>query len=445
MTSPVSSPTVEILTIGREILDGRVVDTNSVWLGERLKEVGLIPRYAQRVDDEIGRVVEAFRIAESRSDVILVTGGLGPTADDLTAEAFAQFLGEPLELNAEALRQVEAVFAKLGRKMIEQQRKQAYFAPSCDILENHEGTAPGFALRKSRKSNNKRRWYFMPGVPKEMKAMFLGQILPELPKVADYRSSTWATQFTSEGELQNKLNGVHRKIVEKGDLSSSFEITYRTRFPENHVGLHGVCSSEEAKRLYAELAREIDGILGDSVFSGGADRDFQSLEKVVVDLLTRQGRVLGAVESCTGGLVAHRLTEVPGSSAAFWSSWVTYDNSSKIVLGVDPELIRTHGAVSSEVAQALAQAGLRQLEKMGAPHPICIATTGIAGPTGGSDLKPVGLCYVAITDGKQTHVEEVRGRPYLGRAEYKLLFSQKALNWVRLLLLESQPHHGIST
>lgn len=423
-----TSPRVEILTIGREILDGRVIDTNSVWLAERLKEIGLIPRYAQRVDDELERVVEAYRIAASRSTHILVTGGLGPTADDLTAEAFAKFLGEPMELNPEALKRIEAVFAKFKRTMIDQQRKQAYFPPSCRILENPEGTAPGFSMHKT----PDQAWYFMPGVPKEMKAMFLASVLPELPKVAGYESSTWATQFTSEGELQSKLSSVHDA------LPSGLEITYRTRFPENHIGLHGVCSSEEERGTYQKLADQIETILGNTVFSGGIQRDVRSLESVVVDLLIQKKRVLGTVESCTGGLVANRITDVAGSSSAFWSSWVTYDNSSKVALGVNEKLIDAHGAVSAEVATALAEAGLLQLVRMGTPHPVCVATTGIAGPTGGSDSKPVGLCYVAVAaTGVPTKVEEVRGRAYLKRTENKLLFSQKALELVRRLLLDS--------
>jgi nicotinamide-nucleotide amidase len=419
-------PKVEILTIGREILDGRVIDTNSVWLGEQLKEIGLVPRYAQRVDDQIDRVVEAYKIAEARSDIVLVTGGLGPTADDLTAEAFGKFLGEPLELNPEALQQVEAIFAKLGRKMIEQQRKQAYFPRSCAILENSEGTAPGFSLKRA----SNQAWYFMPGVPKEMKAMFTARILPELPKISGYRSSTWATQFTSEGELQRQLAPVHAALL------PTFEMTYRTRFPENHVGLHGICVDDAAKQTYERLAREIDTILGNTVFSGGLNRDIRSLEAVVVDLLVQKRRTLGTVESCTGGLIASRVTDVAGSSAAFWSSWVTYDNSAKIALGIDPRLLQDHGAVSAEVARALAEAGVRKLENMGAKAPFCVATTGIAGPAGGSAEKPVGLCYIAVAGpGLETRSDEVRGRPFLKRSEYKLLFSQKALDLVRVLLL----------
>lgn len=422
-----SAPLIEILAIGREILDGRVVDTNSVWLAEKLKERGLVPRFAQRVDDDLERVVEAFKIAGRRSEVILVTGGLGPTADDLTAEAFARFLGKPLEWNAEAFSQMAAFFRKLDRPMIEQQRKQALLPRSCLVLENTQGTAPGFALRKG-----KTAWYFMPGVPKEMKAMFLAHVLPDLPKIEGYRSSTWATQFTSEGELQARLSSVHQA------LRPGFEMTYRTRYPENHVGLHALCASERDREAYASLATEIEKTLGTTVFSGGIDQEVQALEAVVLELLVKSRRSFASVESCTGGLIADRITNLSGSSAAFWTTWVTYENRAKEALGVSGELLRSHGAVSAEVARAMAESGLAQLLRLGAPNPICVSTTGIAGPSGGSAEKPVGLCYTAVAQaGKPTQTREVRARAGLERSEYKRFFSQNALELVRLALLES--------
>jgi nicotinamide-nucleotide amidase len=421
MSAPIF-PIVEILAIGREILDGRVIDTNSVWLAEKLKERGLIPRYAQKVDDDFPRVLEAFEIAQRRSQIILVTGGLGPTADDLTAEAFGRFIQEPLELNPVAMAQIEAWFKRMSRTLLDVQRKQAYFAKSCRVLENLVGTAPGF----SRRFDSGQAWYFMPGVPKEMKRMAEAFVLPELPKVEGYCSSSWATQFTSEGELQKRLNSVHQA------LPPGFEITYRTRFPENHIGLHAVCISESERDLYARLGREIEKLLGDDVFSGGIGKELCSLESQVVAQLRTEERAVGTVESCTGGLVASRITDVPGSSTVFWSSWVTYDNRAKESLGVPRELVAQKGAVSSEVARALAESGLRKLEELGASRPMCIATTGIAGPDGGTPEKPVGLCFIALAQaGDETIVEEVRGRVQLNRAENKLLFSQKALDLLR--------------
>ena len=420
-----SAPILEIITIGREILDGRVIDTNSVWLAEMLGERGVIPRYAQKVDDEKSRVVEAFRIAQKRSQFVLVTGGLGPTSDDLTAEAFARFAKKTLVFNEEGFAQVEGAFRRMNRPLaatLETQRKQAMLPTGCRILGNSEGTAPGFSFLLEGVS-----WFFMPGVPKEMKVMFTGEVLPNIPVVEGYRSFNWVTQFTSEGELQQRL----LKIT--GALDSDFEISYRTRFPENHIGLHGVCDNAALSGRFDATVANISGLLGPDVFCAGR---IQSLEQVVVDLLRAKSAVLGTVESCTGGLVANRITDVAGSSDVFWSAWVTYDNRAKVELGVPPHLIETHGAVSAEVAMALASAGLKKLKTLGAPHPICVATTGIAGPTGGSAEKPVGLCFVAIArDGHAPEWHETRSRLGLRRTENKLFFSQKALELVRRSLL----------
>jgi nicotinamide-nucleotide amidase len=373
------------------------------------------------MDDDFDRVIEAFEIAKKRSNIILITGGLGPTADDLTAEAFGRFLGEKLELNSTALSQVEGWFKRMNRPLLDVQKKQAYFPKSCGILENFEGTAPGFTKR----FDDGQAWYFMPGVPKEMKRMVEAHVLSELPLVKGYQTSSWATQFTSEGELQKRLGPVHQAIA---DLPG-FEITYRTRFPENHIGLHGVCLTEERKAAYLKQAQ-------DDVFSGGVGVELRSLEVEVMDLLKKSSAIVATVESCTGGLVASRLTDVPGSSATYWASWLTYDNRAKEAIGVSSALLKEKGAVSPEVALALAESGLKKLKELGASgRPlICVSTTGVAGPDGGTDEKPVGLCFVAIASeglNKTNASEEIRGRVFLKRNENKLLFSQKALDMLR--------------
>jgi nicotinamide-nucleotide amidase len=432
---PADPTIVEILAIGREILDGRVIDTNSIWLAEKLKERGLIPRYGQRVDDDFDRVIEAFEIAKKRSGIILVTGGLGPTADDLTAEAFGRFLGEPLELNPVAFAQVEGWFKRMNRPLLDVQKKQAYFSKSCRILENFEGTAPGF----SKRFDHGQVWYFMPGVPKEMKRMVEAHVLSELPQVEGYQTSSWATQFTSEGELQKRLAPVHQAILDPGLVG--FEITYRTRFPENHIGLHGVCLTADRKAAYIEQAQAIEKLLGDDVFSGGVKTELRSLEVEVIELLKKSRAIVSTVESCTGGLVASRLTDVAGSSQVYWASWLTYDNRAKEALGVSYSLLKEKGAVSPEVARGLAEAGLKKLKELvggSSDRPlICVSTTGIAGPDGGTEEKPVGLCFVGIASeglGKdQSVAEEIRGRAFLKRNENKMLFSQKALDILRRL------------
>lgn len=418
---------VELITIGREILDGRVLDTNAVAMAEVLRTVGLVPRFGQRVDDEMGRIVESFQIASKRAQIILVTGGLGPTSDDLTAEAFAKFLGEKVICNPEALAQIEALFQKYDRPLTDVQRKQAFIAPSCFILENTQGTAPGFGLERDGLS-----WFFMPGVPHEMLTMLKNQVLPRIKSrgAQNPKSMTWATQFTSEGGLQKILNPIEKL------LPAGFELTYRTRFPENHIGLYADCSSNAQDEAFEKIARQISTALGDDVFTTarGLER-LQGLEDVVVNKLTSEKRYLCTVESCTGGLVANRITNVAGSSAIFFGSYLTYDNLAKEALGVPRSLLVEHGAVSAQVAQKLAESGLRALTSSGALNGrpgLCIATTGIAGPGGGSSAKPVGLCFIALAQtGSPTEVEEVRARINLSREWNKLFFAQKALDMVR--------------
>lgn len=411
---------IEIICIGREILDGRVIDTNSVFLAQTLKGLGLVARSAQRVDDEVSRIVEAFRIAAARSDFVLVTGGLGPTSDDLTAEAAAEFLNEPIEMHPEALEEVAGFFKKLGREMIAGQKKQALLPVSAKILKNSEGSAPGFYCEKSNC-----RFYFMPGVPKEMMRMFVEQIVPRLPKNKDYRAQQWATQFTSEGELQKRLDAVHKQ------LPRGFEITYRTRFPENHIGLFANTPTPEQVEQFEQIQRQLTELLGEDVFSAG--KELQSLEEIVLQKLIASKTKIITVESCTGGLIYHRLTNIAGSSEAVWGSYGVYSNDLKVELGVDPTLLTQHGAVSREVALALAHSTVKRHAALFKDSRfVCVATTGIAGPSGGTPEKPVGLCYIAMASnfGPESCFE-FKGRAHLQRADYKNLFSQKALDMLR--------------
>lgn len=420
---------LEILTIGREILDGRVIDTNSVHIADALRPLGLVPRFAQKVDDDPVRIREAFGIAAARADIILVTGGLGPTSDDLTAESFAAYLGETPVINPEALTQVEAWFTRHQRAFADVQKKQARLPPSCFVLRNEQGTAPGFGLRRPHPAHGatgrEQQWFFMPGVPREMKAMLELQVLPLLPRRPSYRTHTWATHFTSEGELQSRLQSV------EAALPKGFELSYRTRFPENHIALYGDCTDAPLSRAFDEAAAELSLRLGRDVFYSGPGTKVLPLEVELVAALAERNWQLATVESCTGGLVANRLTDVAGASRVFWGSWVVYDNAAKVALGVAPSIVNEHGAVSEACAVALAEAGRQQLTQAGVAHSVCVATTGIAGPDGGSPEKPVGTCFVACAfpDGSVS-CERVQTRAGLPRNENKTFFAQKALDLV---------------
>lgn len=421
---------VEVIAIGREILDGRVVDTNSTLIANTIKSVGLVPRFAQKVDDTEENILSAFEIAAKRSDIVFCTGGLGPTSDDITAEVFSRFVGEKIELNPEALAQVEGFFKKINRPLLEVQKKQALLPRGSVVLKNAEGSAPGFHFIK----NDGTLWFFLPGIPREVEIILKDEILSRLPVRASYRGFTWRTHFTSEGGLQEKLAKVEAK------LPSRFELTYKTRYPENHIGLYGECETKDEAEMFQKLCEEIDLILGAAVFSKGEKEEYQNtLEEVVVALLKESKKTVASVESCTGGLIANRITDVPGSSEVFLGSFVAYANKVKQLLvsaspAVMEKVLNEHGAVSSQTAVLMAEGGL---EKMGVD--LCISTTGIAGPTGGTPTKPVGLCYIALAQkGEPTIFEELRAFSGIDRKRAKLFFSQKALDLVRRALKKTE-------
>jgi nicotinamide-nucleotide amidase len=419
---------VEIVTIGREILDGRVVDTNSVWLALKLKERGLVLRYAQRVDDDLDRIQEAFAIAAKRSQLILVTGGLGPTSDDLTAEAFAEFLGRPYESHPEAEKILRDYLEKRKRPINEAQLKQAFMPRGVSVVHNEFGTAPAFALKGPEQS-----WYFLPGVPREMKGIFETKLDAELPRDKHYQRYTWITQFTAESGLQMDLAPVLRR------LPKNFEVSFRTRFPENFVSLFASCRTPEEIQSFAAFQSEIGAILAPSTYSQGEEP--VELVPLFLAKATAKSLAVGFVESCTGGLNTHRLTDLPGASKVLVGSWISYDNEMKIQLGVSLETLKAHGAVSEPCAREMALAGWKKMREKFPTRPLmCLSTTGIAGPDGGSAEKPVGLCFlgVAYSDAGASEpklkIEKLETPLRFERELNKHFFSQKAYTLALSLL-----------
>jgi nicotinamide-nucleotide amidase len=421
---------IEIITIGREILDGRVIDTNSAFLGQELSSIGQVPKFVQRVDDNEVDMIAAFALAASRSKFVLVSGGLGPTSDDLTAFVFAKFLNKPFETNLVAKNQIQAAFERMKRPIISAQWKQAMLVAGAEVLENPHGTAPGFMYHDGLVA-----WFFMPGVPRELKPMFLKHVLPKIPADKKFKRSMWITQFTSEGELQQRL----AQVI--GSLPREISFFYRTRFPENHLGLSGSLSSPELEKSFIESSQQISDLLGHDVFTTNEN---QSLERVVIEEAIRTNQHICSVESCTGGLVSSRLTDVSGSSQVFWGSTISYSNDHKVALaesvGLGQEMKRsleTEGAVSKSTAELMAHCGARLfLAKNPGGKVLSVSTTGIAGPLGGTDSKPVGTCFISVSNGVTILANhEVRSRVNLMRDQQKLYFSQVALNEVRKLLL----------
>jgi nicotinamide-nucleotide amidase len=408
----------EILTIGDELLRGEIVDSNKSFLSDRLLRLDVETHYHASVRDDPEDMADAFRRAAARSDVVLVSGGLGPTRDDLTAEVLARAFGRELVLDEASLARIRRFFARIGREMTENNAKQARLPDGAEVLPNPIGTAPGFAL-----TENRTTFFCMPGVPSELTRMMDEQVLPRLEGRIGHsghvvRAALLRTFGMGESALDTAL----------GDIATGSEVNlgFRTAFPDNL--LRPVARAATAEQAEARLARVCDAIrerLGPLVYAEGEE----TLAAVAVRLLRERGRSIATAESCTGGLVAQQLTDVPGASEAFLGGVVAYaDAAKRELLGVPDALLAEHGAVSEPVARAMAE-GAR--ERFGAD--LAVATTGISGPSGGTPDKPVGLVFLALADAARIHVDHFVIA--LDRAWHRVLTAQLALDWVRRSLL----------
>lgn len=380
------APVIEILIVGNEILSGRVVDRNSAYMIDGLSGAGFSVRFISTVGDSMSDLAGAFRAAAGRADVVLATGGLGPTSDDMTVAAAAKAFGKELVFDDGVFRKIEDLFRRRKMFMSESNRSQAMIPEGSAALDNPRGTAPGVRLEQDGKLI-----YLMPGVPVEMRAIFDCGVLPELiARFEPERVETETVHVTgiSESELFDRIRHIP-------GAEESFAY-----YPNPEGIMVRIQTGKDSPLNARTLRDEVIGALGERVYSTNGE----SLEQVVGRLLTERKLTVGIAESCTGGLVSHRITNIPGSSAYFSCGVVAYSNESKTrILGVDPSLIARHGAVSGEVAAAMAE-GVRRI--CGAD--IGISTTGIAGPGGGSAEKPVGLMYAGfssagITETKRLH------------------------------------------
>ncbi len=407
---------VALISTGDELTTGRTVDTNANFLADRLFSAGFDVVAILVVGDDRERIAWAWREAMEQAEVVISTGGLGPTADDLTTETIAQVTGRSLILDEAVAESIRQRFAAMGREMPLNNLKQARFPEGAVILSNPLGTAPGFRLEVQ--SQIGPRWLFaLPGVPREMKPMFTDQVLPWLVEHRGgsvvYLSRVFQTFGISESALDELVDGVVPS--ERGRLS------FRAAFPQISVRLTVHGPPDQAERELAEWGDRLRQRLGVYCYAEGD----VSMEEVVGQELRRRGWRLAVAESCTGGLVGHRITNVPGSSHYFLGGVVAYSNEAKEqFLGVPRETLERYGAVSVETAQEMA-AGVCQ--RFGAD--LGLGITGIAGPEGGSPDKPVGtVCF-----GLATATERFARRYQLwGTREWiKLLASQIALDWIR--------------
>ncbi len=406
--------TCAVLAIGTELTRGELVNSNAAWLSAGLVDLGFEPTEHVVVDDDKSRIVEALQRLAQRAKVIVCTGGLGPTTDDLTTEAVASALGRDLVQDDASLDAIRRRFEKLGRPMNPSNAKQALFPRDATILPNPIGTAPGFMVEIAGA-----RASFMPGVPSEMKRMFDEQVVPRIRDLApnDSFQVRMRTFGLPESVVGERLAGVEAAFP-------GVTIGYRAHFPEIEVKVLARAAEHAAAQELAErAASEVRSRLSDVIFGYGED----SFAAVVGRSLRTRGWTLAIAESCTGGLVGHLLTREPGASEYLVLDAVTYANSAKqAVLGVDEDVLRGHGAVSPECAIRMAE-GARRVS--GAD--VALAITGIAGPTGGSDEKPVGLVYLSVSTASGTEVIERRFPPVWDRHRIQMLAAYAGLSLVK--------------
>jgi nicotinamide-nucleotide amidase len=413
---------VELITIGNELTSGEVVDTNAAFMAEVLSEAGLEVVFITTTGDEAQHIEDSLLRAQERAEVIIVSGGLGPTQDDITANSAAKALKLQLVLNRRVLDDLKIRFAERGMEMPLSNEKQAFFPQQAEILPNPMGTACGFVIRRPGKV-----FIFLPGVPRELKYLMREQVIPFLEK--ERKEKIWVRSRTlkafgfTESAIADLLKDVNPREF-------SATLAYLPRYPENHVKIivRGRVAEEAEENL-----RKLAGIIRERLRGRVIAVDRETLEEIVGQLLRAGGATLAVAESCTGGLVAHRLTQIPGSSDYFDRSVVVYSNAAKVqMLGVPEALIESAGAVSAEVAEMMAE-GVRRVSNA----TLGLAITGIAGPTGGSEEKPVGTVFIALASPKGTVSKRYQ---FMGdRNQIQTLSAHTAIDWVRRYFLNLIP------
>lgn len=411
----------ELLMIGTELLLGQTVDTNAAFIAEQCANNGIHVYYKTTVGDNRQRLLAALSIALLRSDVIITSGGLGPTEDDLTRGVVAAAVGVKLVEDATAMGQIESWFRRHQRPMPASNRKQALMPEGALVLKNDKGTAPGFIVRHLDKAI-----VCLPGVPAEMTSMLTKSVLPYLHDHYELDATLYShiLRFSGIGESE-----LEERLI---DLFRSANPTVAPYASPGEVKLRltaRASSAEEAQALFQPLEQEIVARVGEYMYGSGDD----TLEAVVGRLLRDNKKTVAVAESCTGGLIAKRLTDIPGSSDYFQGGVVAYSNDVKEqLLGVSTETLQNYGAVSKETAQEMAEGVARRL---GAN--IGVAVTGIAGPGGGSDDKPVGLVFIGVWEKGETRV---RQSLFGGERELvRLRATQTALDMLRRKLQTTPP------
>ncbi len=385
----------EIITIGDEILIGQIVDTNSAWIGQELNKIGVKIVQITSVQDEKQHILTALADAETRADLILITGGLGPTKDDITKHTLCEYFGVGLKVNEEVLEMVRSFFEKRNRPLTELNYKQAEVLENCTVFKNYNGTAPCMMIKKQTNT-----FISMPGVPHEMKALMSDQVIPFIQSEFDLPfiyHKTVLTQGLGESFLAERISSWEDNLIH-----DNIKLAYLPNL--SVVRLRLSVTGKDKEKLIYDVNKHIEGlkaIVGEYIF--GYEEfgiDAPNIENVIGEALKEKGFSVATAESCTGGYVSHLITSVAGSSAYYKGSLIVYDYATKEkMLNIPMSLLNEYGAVSEECIKLMAQNGREILDS-----DYCIATSGIAGPGGGTDAKPVGTIWIAVAhkDGVET-------------------------------------------
>ncbi len=381
----------EILAVGTELLMGQIVNTNAQYISSKLPEAGVGVYYHSVVGDNPDRLEDSLKLALERCDIVITTGGLGPTQDDLTKETISRVCGKKLVIHEESLNKIKNYFSRLGRQMTPNNEKQAYMPEGCIVLKNNNGTAPGCIIEMGEKAV-----IMLPGPPVEMKPMFLDYVMPYFKNKGAYSLESVILRVFGIGE-----SAMETKIMDLIDGQTN--PTIATYAKEGEVTIRVTASvpmGQSAEQLLMPVVNEIKRRTGENLYS---DKD-ETLDSVAAGLLLENNITIATAESCTGGLISEMLTDVPGISKVFMGGAVTYSNEAKMeYLGVKEQTLKAYGAVSRETAAEMAE-GIRKRLKTD----IGISVTGIAGPGGGTDEKPVGLVYVGLSSDGGTITKELR-------------------------------------
>lgn len=383
--------TATIITIGDELLIGQVIDTNSAWIAQQLNSVGIWIEKRIAIGDDFEAIRKALEAAEQTSDIIIITGGLGPTNDDITKNVLNEYFGGKLILNEEALKNVEQIFKQYNRPLLEVNYNQAMIPDVCKPMLNDRGTAPGMIFEK-----NKRLYFSMPGVPHEMKAMVEKYVLPEIKnhfRLFSVAHRTLITIGIGESFLAERLKDF------EAHLGTHIKLAYLPATRMVRLRLTEYLSPDEPSEIATKFLALKQWVSDVTI----ADEDI-SVPAAMGKLLSQKNKTVSTAESCTGGYIAHQFTSVAGSSKYFYGSVVSYDTSVKEnILDVPKETIDTYNVVSEQVATAMAQ---NVREKMKTDY--AVATTGILGPGGGTETIPVGTVWICVASGTETITQKLQ-------------------------------------